>query len=121
VHRDEGADTIGLWLDKSLNRAAPLGTTNEGSPIPTNLEGVRHLLGSLEALSDHEFFTGMACTKLWYLYDLGKLLRYVLPRRTRPLRPLRQITLYTLTSDLLWARMMRVCGCGCGCGCGCAG
>jgi hypothetical protein len=52
------------------------------------VEGVRYFLASLEALSDRQFFAGMACTKLWYLYDLGKLLRYEhhtrTANRTRP-------------------------------------
>ncbi|ELR11623.1 uncharacterized protein ACA1_259470, partial [Acanthamoeba castellanii str. Neff] len=75
-------DTIGLWLAKSLvthgagGRHAG-GSSEATSPVPTNVEGVRYFLASLEALSDRQFFAGMACTKLWYLYDLGKLLRLV--------------------------------------------
>lgn len=72
---ESNADTISMWLDKSLMGGAA--AKGKGG-MPTNVDGMRYFLSSLEALSDREFFKGMAYTKLWYLYDLPKLLRYSL-------------------------------------------
>lgn len=73
------ADTIRLWLEKSLTAASGDGAAGrhltEVVRLTSNAEGVKYLLSALDALSDREFFQGMAYTKLWYLYDLGKLLR----------------------------------------------
>jgi len=67
------SDTIGQWLSKSTE--ALKGLTEEVQ-LPKDIAGVDYFIKSLEALPDNTFFMGLARTKLWYLYDLGKLLRY---------------------------------------------